>query len=361
MNKFAALAAEAARRSIPLTVHLELTLACNVRCVHCYQGPTHRRAPRELSAEEWISVVDQARAMGAFFVSLSGGEALVSPHFWTVAEHVRRIGLGLRVFTNGIALGRETTRRLAALGPTSVEVSIFSLSPARHDAVTRVPGSLSRAVRGLFRLKRLGVPLGLKCPLLAENAADHASLRRLAERLGASLVFDPHISPARDGSMAPTRCRGEDGTLLSFLSDPAVVTLGRRPAGPVPPDRSPCGMARTFVSISSEGDVLPCPLLRMPAGNVRDASLTALWRSPLMERLRARRYGSLPTCGTCPRSGYCDRCSAIAFLEDGDLDGPSSRACHMAELREQAWGIPAPAGAPAVTPGTPRLRVLPGS
>jgi radical SAM protein with 4Fe4S-binding SPASM domain len=360
VSKFAQLCEESARRAIPLTVHLELTLACNVRCVHCFQGPAHRRAPRELSAEEWISIVDQARALGAFFITLSGGEALVSPHFWRVAEHVRRVGLGLRVFSNGIALGRETTRRLAALQPSSVEVTIFSLTPAHHDAVTRVPGSLSRAVRGLFRLRRLGVPLGLKCPLLAESTADHASLRRLAERLGASLVFDPHISPARDGSMAPTRCRGEDGALLSFLTDPATVALEAQPSAPVPPDRSPCGMARTFVSISSEGDVVPCPLLKKTAGNVRDEPLAALWRSPLMEQLRARRYGTLPTCGTCPRSGYCGRCSAIALLEDGDLDGPSSRACHLAELREQAWGIPAPAGAPAAPGRSSLLRVING-
>jgi radical SAM protein with 4Fe4S-binding SPASM domain len=118
-------------------------------------------------------------------------------------------------------------------------------------------------------------------------------------------------------------------------------------------------MAHTFAVVSPEGKLLPCPMLQVSAGDVRRQPLDVLWReSPLLQKLRARRFGDLPECGTCPRSGYCDRCSAMALLEDGDLDGPSSRACHIAELREKAWGVPAPPGAPA--PKRPRLRVLQG-
>jgi radical SAM protein with 4Fe4S-binding SPASM domain len=84
---------------------------------------------------------------------------------------------------------------------------------------------------------------------------------------------------------------------------------------------------------------------RTPAGNVRTGRLKEIWKeSPLFQRLRARRYSDLVPCATCPRSGYCGRCSAIALLEDGNLDGPSTRACHIAELRERAWGVPAPEG-----------------
>jgi radical SAM protein with 4Fe4S-binding SPASM domain len=352
VTRFAALLATAARRCIPLTVHLELTAGCNACCVHCFQGPAHARTPRELSADEWCSAVDQARALGAMFVTLSGGEAMLSPHFWMVAEHARRAGLALRVFTNGIALGRDAVRRLAELQPFSVEVSVFSLSAARHDAVTGVPGSLSRAIRGLFRLRRAGISLAVKCPLLAGTAGDHASVRRLAERLGASLVFDPQILPAIDGARGTTQCRGDDPTLVSFFADPATLSYDAPRSMPVAAERAPCAKARSFLAISSEGDVLPCPVLRRPVGNLRQAPLADIWRSAPMERLRARRFGTLSACGSCSRSGYCGRCSAMALLEDGDLDGPSSRACHVAELRERAWGVPAPAGAyvPLVRP-----------
>jgi radical SAM protein with 4Fe4S-binding SPASM domain len=339
---FAAVRRVASRHCIPLSVHLELTQACNARCAHCFQDQAHAASPAELTAAEWVSAVDQARAAGALFVTLSGGEAMLSPHFWTVAEHACRLGLAVRVFTNGLALRASAVRRLAALRPFAVEVTLISTRADRHDAVTCVPGSLARAVRGLVRLRRAGVRTVVKCPLLASTAEDHAAVRRLAERLGASVSFDPAIFPGADGNPSPTRCRGDDRALARFFADPATAAVPPGPAAPRAGDAVPCGMARTFAVISPEGDLFPCPVLRRPAGNLRRTPLCVLWHAPLMERLRARRFGDLAGCATCPRSGYCNRCSAMALLEDGDLDGPSSRACHLAELRERVWGCGGP-------------------
>lgn len=354
-GSYAALQMLAASRNVPLTVHLELTYRCNVRCVHCFQD--RNAAPKELTTSEWTAALDQARAAGALVVTLSGGEALLSPHFWPVAEHARSLGLAVRVFTNGVLLTRATVARLRALRPMSVEVSLFSVRPETHDAVTRAPGSFVKALRGLFRLRRAGIPTALKCPILSASGDDYAAVRGLAERLGAGVAFDAHIQPRSDGMLAPTRCRGDDVTVVSYFADPVTQGYERRPLTPVPADRAPCSMARNFLVLSPEGEVLPCPMLQISAGSVRRERLDVLWReSPLLRRLRDRRFGDLETCGTCPRSGYCDRCSATALLEDGDLDGPSSLACHIAELRERAWGLPAPADAPRVD--RPRLRVL---
>jgi radical SAM protein with 4Fe4S-binding SPASM domain len=301
-------------------------------------------------------VLEQGRRLGVLFVSLSGGEALLSPHFWGVAEAARRLGFALRVYTNGLGLERPTVRRLAALSPLAVEVSIFSLDPARHDAALGVPGSLRRTIRGLLALKRAGVPTVLKCPLLAGTAADHADIRGLAGRLGSGVVFDPAIFAATDGGSGPTRCRGEDQALEGYFADPATRRHDVAHA-PLPADAPPCGMARSFVVVGPAGAVHPCAAMPMSAGNVRQTPLDVLWKaSPLLTRLRARSVGSLPACRGCPRSGYCSRCSALALLEDGDLDGPSSRACHIAEVRERAWGLTPPADAPV--PARKPLRVL---
>lgn len=357
-GSYLAFQARATSRCIPLTVHLELTYRCNARCTHCFQD--RDAAPRELAAREWMAVVDQARALGALTLNLSGGEAMLSPHFWTVAEHARRQGMALRVLTNGILLTRQNVVRLAALRPYAVHVSLFSLRADRHDAVTGVPGSLSRAVRGLLRLRRAGIPVTIACPLLGTSGGDHAAVGRLAERTGASALFDPRIVPGFGGASGPTRCRGDDQLLSSYFAAQARQEGdGRRLAPPVSPDRAPCGLAQSFAVVSPKGELLPCSIMHVSAGSVRRTPLDVLWReSAVLQRLRARRFGALRECGTCARSGYCGRCSAVALLEDGDMDGPSSFACHIAELREKAWGVPPPAGAPR--PKRPRLRVLQG-
>jgi radical SAM protein with 4Fe4S-binding SPASM domain len=325
-----------------LSVHCELTFRCNAACGHCYQAS--RSAEGELTLEEWLDALGQIREAGALVVSFSGGEPLLSPHFWPIAERARQLGMAFRVLTNGTLLDAQVVPRLAQLHPLSIEVSIFSSRPEVHDAVTGVPGSFGRSIRGLLRLRRAGVPIVLKCPLLATSASDHALVLRLGERLGAGVVIDPQISPRADGQLGPIRCRGDDAELSTALAHPAHAgTL--RLAPPLPGQAPPCGMGRSFAVLSPGGDVFACPLHRVSAGNVRATPLRAIWTdSPLLQQLRARQVGALRVCGTCPKNGYCGRCSAVALLEDGDLDGPSSRACHIAELIERAREAAAPGG-----------------
>lgn len=356
MSRYQALQARAARQNRPWSAHFELTYHCNVRCRHCFQD--REAAPDELDLGGWLRAVDGAREAGVLVVTLSGGEALLSPHFWPVAERVRERGMALRVFTNGVLLSRSACRRLAALHPASVEISLFALDPAVHDAVTRAPGSFSRALRGLLRLRRLGVAVKLKCPLLDRSSRDFHRVRALAERLGCGVVFDPNIFPRFDGEAAPTRCRGDDQILLEYFEVERGLPGGFRRIAPRAPGDPLCGIARTFTVVSPEGKMLSCPLLQSPVGDLRERPLLEIWRtSPELERLRRTGHGDLDRCGSCARSGYCGRCSATALLEDGDFFGPSARACRLAELREQAWGLPPPAAVPV--PGHRRLRVLP--
>src|SRR5438094_2963267 len=74
---------------IPLNVTLELTLRCNIRCTHCYNFDRDqpRRAPtRELSMEEIRALMGDLRRAGTLFLSLTGGEAMVHPRFWEIAD-----------------------------------------------------------------------------------------------------------------------------------------------------------------------------------------------------------------------------------------------------------------------------------
>ncbi|MEW5852537.1 MAG: radical SAM protein [Myxococcota bacterium] len=349
--------ARAASAGRPTTAHLELTYRCNVQCRHCFQDRHH--AKDAMALEDWKRVVDEAREAGVLVVTLSGGEALLSPHFWPLAEHIRARGLAFRVFTNGVLLNKRNCRRLAALQPLSVEVSIFSLDPAVHDGVTQAPGSLRKALRGLAMLHYLGVTTKLKCPLLDTSTKDYADVRALAERLGASVAFDPGITPRFNGDLAPTACRGDEHFLVEFFRDPQTRHHELKDLPPRKPGDAICGIARTFTVVGPDGRVLPCVHIQQPVGNVKQEGLLRIWEhSPTLQKLRQTTYADLPTCNGCPRSGYCGRCSAVALLEDGDFHGPSSRACELAELKEQAWGVPPPAGVREKTGTTAGKRLL---
>ncbi|MBI5494843.1 MAG: radical SAM protein [Deltaproteobacteria bacterium] len=344
MRNYGEWVARAAGLGRPTSAHFELTYRCNLRCKHCFQE--RDAAPDELTRADWLRVVDQAREAGILVITLSGGEAMLSPHFWDIAGHIRGAGMAFKLFTNGLALTRVNCARLAALRPAAVDISIFSLDPAVHDAITGARGSLRRAVSGLIRLRRAGIAVKVKCPLLDTSSADFRRVRGLAQRYGCGVVFDPFISPKFNGNQVTTQCRGDDEILYEYFEDESTRKPGLRALNPKAPGDAICGVARRFVTVAPDGRMIPCPRMQLDVGNVRHGHLHRIFlEAPLLQKLRATTFGDLAGCGDCSRSGYCGRCSATALLEDGDLYGPSSRSCHLAEVKERAWGVTPPVGA----------------
>jgi MoaA/NifB/PqqE/SkfB family radical SAM enzyme len=94
----------------PLSVHLELTYACNWRCVFCYNP--RRFDLHRLSRADWSEVLDDLRSLGTLTVTLTGGEPLAHPEFLGIAEDVSSaMALGS---SNGSLVDDELAPRLAS-------------------------------------------------------------------------------------------------------------------------------------------------------------------------------------------------------------------------------------------------------
>ena len=53
---------------------LEVTQACNLKCVHCYEGCKHLNSTSVLDINHWVNVVNQLSDIGVRNVVLIGGE-----------------------------------------------------------------------------------------------------------------------------------------------------------------------------------------------------------------------------------------------------------------------------------------------
>jgi len=223
------IAVKAEQRRTPLNMHLELTYRCNEQCVHCYCVVEHGReaeaAKRELTYDEHVRLLDELAEMGSLYVTFSGGEVLVRRDFFDIVEHARRRGFVYRVYTNGIGLTDERARRLAALEPLTVELSMFSVDPAVHDAITRVPGSFQRLMAAVHRLKAHGVRVYLKTVVMKPNMNDLVGVRALAKELGVfSHTFTCEVSPRIDGDIhGPSRFQLTEDELVEVLRSDALA------------------------------------------------------------------------------------------------------------------------------------------
>jgi radical SAM protein with 4Fe4S-binding SPASM domain len=87
-----------------------------------------------------------------------------------------------------------------------------------------------------------------------------------------------------------------------------------------------CNPGRINGCIASNGTVFPCPILRLPMGNLRERSFEEIWRTDKIDSLRYMAVTDLKECWACPTLEFCNRCPCVAYLETGNYLGPSPLA-----------------------------------
>lgn len=324
----AALQERALKAAQPLSALLELTYACNWRCVFCY-NPRHHDE-RRLSGAEWIEVVDDLRQLGTLNVTVTGGEPLTHPDAFEVMAAVRARAMTFRLFTNGSLVTDEVAERLRALHPVAVELSLHGATALTHDRSTGKPGSFEALWRGIAALKRHGLPIVLKTPLTRINENELEEMIALTERESVPYNVDATLTHRDDGDPAPLQYSVTAAGLDRFYS--LLARLHRLPASHRTTGGLNCGLGRTTLAVDPEGNVYPCPQWRRSSlGNVRDTRLLALWPSSPV-RLEAAAVAGLANDSLVAAGGPMSRfpfCPAVAQERTGNPI--VADALHLAE------------------------------
>ena len=326
-NPYARIVKKTMDRLIPFTVHWELTYHCNLQCPHCYVVPQNSR--QELSLGEITAILDLLKESGTLYVIFSGGEILMRKDFFDIAGYARKKGFALRLLTNGTLIDERVADQIKQLNPLSVEISLYGSTPATHDRITACPGSFERSVKALGLLGERSIRTIVKSLMMKQNAGEFQKMKKLAQEIGSQFLYDTVIIPRVDGSMEPCRNR-LDGEELYRLFYPEVRE--KRENGNSRQDDLSCSAGLNVLSISPYGDVYPCMAFKESGGNLTKNSLSEIQHSPMFSKMRSITLSELRECRGCKFIQYCNRCPALAWLETGDLLGPSQADCLLARV-----------------------------
>lgn len=302
----------------PIVGQFELTACCNLDCKMCYvhNADSNALRARELSAETWIRIFDEAYDMGLMFATLTGGECLLRKDFKDLYLHLWKKGVNITIFTNGTLIDDSYVDFFKEFPPKKIRISLYGSSEVAYQNVTGHIG-FQKAISAYHKLLNMKIPVGVTITPSSYMKDDFMNIRRFCKESGIKcppasfylaknrddpnkddyyLTIDEIVSLAREEALLK-------GKTLTPIDNPP------NPCGSCTelPGGMRCGAGKVGAFVSWDGIMHPCASLHEGTASLLEMSYAKAWEETkaLADRVL---WGA--ECVGCPYDNVCPQCPA---------------------------------------------------
>ena len=316
--------AEARKNGRLLSMELETSHICNLRCIYCYNN-AGKKLENELTLEQLFSVIQQGVDLGVQRVILiGGGEPMMHPNVMEIIGFLNGKNLAIDLFTNGTLITADVAKRLYDWGVEPV-VKLNSLKPEVQDYLVDCGGAYQKIQSGIENLMQAGYPdadheMGIETIICAQNFEEIPDIWRWAR--------DRKIIPYME--MITFQGRAKERHELNVPVESLHQLFDRLAeidreeydyhwkAHP-PVAGLSCARHEYSCTITANGYVQPCTGVDIKVGNVcYDSLQNILAGSPVVQSLRNVRENIKGACETCDQLPECYGCRGMAYHLTGD-------------------------------------------
>jgi radical SAM additional 4Fe4S-binding domain len=312
------------------------TNACNARCVHCSSASGKRRA-NELDTAEAIHLFDAFARLGVLDVAISGGEPLLRSDIYEIIGHAIDLGIRVGLGSNGSTINQESVRRLRDLGLHRLQISLDGTEDT-HDTARCWPGLYKKVVKAIRTSLDGGLRTHVCCTLHRMNYQQLPEMFAVCVSWGVHRLNLSRFVPTGRGNKAldlsPTEWRNTVAVCeelarelegrLEVTTHMAQMILSKPELGDCI-NFCGCQAGRGQGCIGCEGEVMPCVVLPIVIGNVRDVPLEEIWAtSPIIRDLQDRST-LVGLCAACRFRERCGGCRGVAYSHFGDFRASDPR------------------------------------
>jgi len=360
----------------PVLSEIALTYRCTHRCSFCYAsaGPRASRAD-EMSTEQVKRIIDRIFDEAHVpTISFTGGEPTLRKDLPDLIRYAKQKSMRVNLITNAMRLAKPAyAAELKQAGLDSAQVSLEAADAQTHDAITKVPGSFEKSVRGVGNLRAVDVHTHTNTTICPENKhrvielVDFACDVLGSEYLSMNMVI--RTGEAVAGTAPPRASRrgrprsqvdgnGQERTIEYSEIGEILTPLIERAQGrglrlvwysPVPYcifnpvlagiGSNSCAAADGLLSVSPRGDVLPCSSFEEGLGNLLRQTFDEVWNSRTARYWRRKEFLP-PTCRECDMKRICCGACPLYWDDVGSFEellrahgaNPKRRSGKLAEL-----------------------------
>ena len=348
----------------PLVVW-NMSLRCNLRCVHCYNESGVGDAKSELTTEQAERFIDDLAQMSVPVLLFSGGEPLLREDIYHLGSYAASRGLRPVLSTNGTLIAPEIANKLADSQFQYVGISIDGLE-STHDRLRCRRGAYQDAWAGLRTARERGLRTGVRFTVSKENLDDLPGVLDtvVEERVNRFCLY--HLVYAGRGAQLANRdlSNAERRQMIEWLAERTeqlhaegreieILTTDNHADGIYlyhrirerDPARAEevlellamhggCSAGRKFANVDARGDVHACQFWgNVSLGNVRERPFSEIWRdvsNPLLAKLKENQSHLTGRCSVCHYKAYCGGCRIRAEVRFGDT-WREDPACYLTD------------------------------
>lgn len=334
------------KHSYLFSLMVELTYACNLKCIHCYNPKNINKV--QINFEKMKQIIDEARELGCFDITFSGGECTLDDDFIKIVEYAREKRMSVDIFTNGQTLydNPDLFDRLIKAYPCRIGLSLYSLDEDTHEKITSVKGSYHKTLSVIKKLREKNISVEIKDFLLNTNCKDCVSVKNYARKINASSVADLSLIPTIEGNNRTLRYVVLEDDLFALYTNPDsplyIKDIKKRNIEEIKNDNL-CYAGCYTLCISPTLEVHPCVSLPINLGNLKEISLKEIWQNALDKNADSKLYQwqqvsfkNLKECYKEDYCAFCNYCAGMGMLENGYLK-KSDILCRQAKVKQKAY------------------------
>lgn len=306
------------------------TDACHLRCRHCSSN-SEQGHPNELSTTEVKRLFDQLASAGVVDLAISGGEPLLRKDIYELIGYAKSIGFSVGIGSHGAKITRKSAVRLRNASIDRLQISLDGLQTS-HEALRLRPGLFARALETIKMALAEDLRVHICCTINRLNVGELEDVVALAARLGVFRVNFSRFVPTGRGTAdldlpdaewqkVVRRClalREQYRGIVEVSSHLTQQVLQDAQARAMP-GHVGCQAGAGQGCITADGTVLPCVLLPIPLGNIREKAFADIWESSPVNLALRDRTTLKGKCGSCQVRERCGGCRAVALARTGDF------------------------------------------
>ena len=303
---------------------IEITDACNLRCIHCYEGETHSKMNNSLCLAEWKKLIDQLVELNVKTIIVIGGEPTCYKYVGEILKYISKFHVKSTLFTNATNINDDLFNIIVETN-TMVKTSVYGHNAELHDSITQVKGSFDRMVYNISRLKKAGIDVTSSIIVMRENEQYVDEIIDFTKNLGMNFNKYDVIRNVYGGSQNLHSPISEKILNKAFRTSPNFGCSKEYFDSAF--SRNTCWYGK--IAIKENGDVIPCEFERnIIYGNVKKDSLYNILHSDTLMNYWFLDFSKIEFCKDCEFRFACKDCRPLGLSVCGNIATKNPRCTY---------------------------------